>query len=152
MPPGDRIAPMRPIDLAAVHALEFASQAQPWSRQHFVDEMANPVAAVDLYWRQDGLGGFLCTWLIGDELQIQNLATAPQLRRQGIAVSLLSHVMERGRRRGLQTVWLEVRVSNQPAIALYRRLGFCEMARRRAYYADGEDAVIMSLTEVPCEV
>ncbi|MEJ2521188.1 MAG: hypothetical protein P8Y91_12750, partial [Desulfuromonadales bacterium] len=78
MPPGDRIAPMRPIDLAAVHALEFASQAQPWSRQHFVDEMANPVAAVDLYWRQDGLGGLARHHLLSIKFLSSRGDTLPQ--------------------------------------------------------------------------
>ena len=82
------------------------------------------MASVDLYWCRDTLAGFLCSWLVAGELQIQNLATLPALRRKGIAVRLLDHVIARSRGAGLTSIWLEVRVSNTPAIALYKRFGF----------------------------
>ncbi len=135
---------MRQVDVAAVHELECASQGDPWSQQHFLDELGNPVASVDLYWCGDQLAGFLCSWLIAGELQIQNLATLPSLRRKGIAASLLKHVISRGRQQGLTSIWLEVRVSNVPAIALYERFGFHPSGKRLAYYPDGEDALIMT--------
>ena len=85
LPDGDCIEKMQQEDLVAVHQLERASQHEPWSLQHFADELENPVASVDLYWHHDQLSGFLCTWLIAGELQIQNLATLPAIRRRGIA-------------------------------------------------------------------
>jgi len=135
---------MRPDDLAAVHTLECASQPDPWSRQHFADELANPVAAVDLYWCGNELAGYLCTWLIAGELQIQNLATAPRFRRRGIAARLLGEVIARSRGGGLTSICLEVRAGNAAAIALYERFGFIADGRRRAYYPDGEDALLMT--------
>ena len=149
LPDGDKIAPLRRTDLAAVHKLECASQSDPWSLQHFADELDNPVASVDLYWCQEELVGFLCSWLIAGELQIQNLATLPRLRRRGIAVHLLEHVIRRSRAAGLMSIWLEVRLSNAPAIALYERFGFSACGRRSAYYPDGEDALIMTYHVVP---
>jgi ribosomal-protein-alanine N-acetyltransferase len=143
LPAGDRIAPMQQADLAAVHQLECASQDDAWSLQHFSDELKNPVASVDLYWCQNELAGFLCSWLIAGELQIQNLATLPAMRRKGVAVRLLQHVIARSRKSGLTAIWLEVRVSNAPAIALYERFCFSANGKRSAYYPDGEDALIM---------
>ena len=70
LPAGDRVAPMQPADLAAVHQLECVSQDDAWSLQHFADELKSPVASVDLYWCQNQLAGFLCSWLIAGELQI----------------------------------------------------------------------------------
>ena len=134
---------MQQADLAAVHQLECASQDDAWSLQHFSDELKNPVASVDLYWCQNELAGFLCSWLIAGELQIQNLATLPAMRRKGVAVRLLQHVIARSRKSGLHSIWLEVRVSNAPAIALYERFGFSANGKRSAYYPDGEDALIM---------
>lgn len=144
LPDDDRIAPMTLADLSAVFMLECASQQDAWSKQHFADEFANPVAKIDLYWCQDLLAGFLCSWLIAGELQIQNLATLPGMRRRGVAARLLDHVFERSRRSGLDTACLEVRASNRAAIALYEKFGFVAAGRRPAYYPDGEDALLMT--------
>jgi ribosomal-protein-alanine N-acetyltransferase len=138
---------MQREDLSWVCRLERASQPDPWTLQHFADELDNPVASVDLYWRQGSLAGFLCTWLVAGELQIQNLAIQPALRRKGIAVRLLEHVIARSRGAGLTSIWLEVRTGNAPAIALYKRLGFSACGRRTAYYPDGEDALLMKREE-----
>jgi ribosomal-protein-alanine N-acetyltransferase len=147
LPDGDRIAPMQQADLAVVHQLECASQQEPWSLQHFADELDNPVASVALYWHNDQLAGFLCSWLVADELQIQNLATLPALRRRGIAARLLEHVIAQSRVTGLTSIWLEVRVSNTPAISMYERFGFSACGKRTAYYPDGEDALVMTYHE-----
>ena len=127
--------------------LESTSQSDPWTLKHFADELDNPVASVDLYWCQGTLAGFLCSWLVDGELQIQNLATLPVLRRKGIAVRLLEHVIARSRAAGLTSIWLEVRTSNAPAIALYKRFGFSACGTRMAYYPDGEDALLMKREE-----
>jgi ribosomal-protein-alanine N-acetyltransferase len=149
LPDGDRIVPMRRSDLAAVHQLECACQPAPWSLQHFADELDKRFAAVDLYWHREQLAGFLCTWLIAGELQIQNLVTHSAFRRQGIAVRLLEHAISRSRSTGLISVWLEVRISNTPAITLYERFGFIACGRRKGYYPDGEDAMLMTFCIVP---
>lgn len=146
LPDGDHILPMQQDDLAAVLRLECASQSEPWGLQHFIDELNNPVASVDLYRCGGELAGFLCSWLVAGELQIQNLATLPAMRRRGIAARLLAHVIARGRLSGLTSAWLEVRASNSPAITLYERFGFSICGRRDAYYHDGEDALIMMIS------
>ena len=143
LPDGDRIVLMQRADLAMVHQLECACQQDPWSLQSLTDELENPVASIDLYWHHDGLVGFLCSWLVAGELQIQNLATLPSMRRRGVAVRLLEHVIARSKTAGLTSTWLEVRVSNTAAISLYKRFGFSAGGKRPAYYPDGEDALIM---------
>ena len=131
-------------DLTLVHQLECASQSDPWSFQHFVDEFDNQAASVDLYWCRETLAGFLCSWLVAGELQIQNLATLPAMRRRGIAARLLEHAVSRSLAKGLASIWLEVRISNRPAIALYEGFGFVPGGVRAAYYPDGEDALVMT--------
>ena len=145
LPDNERIKPMRPDDLDAVCLLESATQSDPWTRQHFIDEMNNPVASVDLYWSGDQVAGFVCTWLIAGEMQLQNIATLPAMRRRGIAARLLQHVICCGMRQSLHSVQLEVRASNEPAIAMYRRFGFTVTGMRQRYYPDGEDALLMTL-------
>lgn len=130
-------------DIDAVIALEQSCYRLPWSRGQFLEELANPVAAIDLCMVDFRIAGYLCSWLIHGEMQILNLATAPDFRRRGIAMQLLNHVFNRGAP-GLTTAWLEVREHNHSAIALYQRCGFVLRGRRRHYYPDGEDALLLS--------
>ena len=56
-------------------------------------------------------------------------------------------MIEAGICKGIQQVWLEVRLSNTPAKMLYEKLGFLEVGRRKKYYSDtNEDAIIMALS------
>ncbi len=148
LPDGDKIVPMQRVDLDVVHQLECASQSDPWSLSHFTAEFDNQVSSVDLYWCGNELAGFLCSWLIAGELQIQNLATLPSMRRRALAVRLLEHFIARSKTAGLTSIWLEVRVSNTAAISLYKRFGFSAGGKRLAYYPDGEDALIMKYSEL----
>ena len=131
-------------DLARVLAVEKCCYAFPWSAGMFLEDLANPDAAIDLLWRGEELAGYLCSWLVAGELHILNLTTAPAFRRHGLAAALLGHVLEREGRRGMAQAFLEVRVGNAPAIGLYRAIGFETVGRRRSYYPDGEDALVMT--------
>ena len=144
LPDGHLIRPLRQADLPAVHEIECSCQAQPWTVAHFEAERDHPCSSIDVYQWGDAVAGFLCSWLIADELQIQNLATAQDFRRKGVAWHLLEHVLDRTLCSGMEAAWLEVRASNLPAIALYREHGFQDESRRPNYYHDGEDALIMA--------
>ena len=141
--PSEVIRPMTAADLAQVHALECAAQQEPWSQEHFAAELGNRFSCIDLCWRDGQLAGFICTWLVAAEVQIQNVAVAPAFRRQGVAARLLTHALDRCRESGFEAAWLEVRAGNAAAIALYRRFGFQAAGRRPGYYPDGEDALVM---------
>ena len=83
---------------------------------------------------------------VADEVHITNVAVRPNARRQGIARSLLSSVLEDGRIRGFKVVVLEVRPSNGHALRLYESFGFRVVGRRHGYYYDtGEDALVMEI-------
>jgi len=74
-----------------------------------------------------------------------SIAVLPEYRRRGIAKALLTRAMKILKEEyGCEEVYLEVRVSNQPAISLYRKLGFDVVKISRRYYVDGEDAYIMA--------
>ena len=74
------------------------------------------------------------------------MATAPEARRQGVGRSLLALAAEHGRRRACRLVTLEVRRSNQAALALYGALGYRQVGVRPRYYAEeNEDAIVMTL-------
>jgi ribosomal-protein-alanine N-acetyltransferase len=78
--------------------------------------------------------------------ELQNLATAPEQQRAGVARALLEDLIETCRVRGVRELGLEVRVSNTAAQGLYRARGFRMAGLRRGYYhAPEEDALLMSL-------
>jgi ribosomal-protein-alanine N-acetyltransferase len=88
-----------------------------------------------------GLG---CLWAIADEAHITLLLVHPDYRRQGLGQMLLIELMSSAWRRELKWATLEVRVSNQAAIALYQQFGFETAGQRKRYYQDnGEDALIL---------
>jgi len=131
-------------DLDALLALEQCCYSFPWSRQQFVDEFDNRAAALDVALIDEQIVGYLCSWLICGELQIQNLATSPHYRRRGIGQMLLEYVIERSQQQGMLSAWLEVREDNQAATRLYLSCGFEVSGRRKNYYQDGGDALLLS--------
>lgn len=141
------IEPMRREQLDEVVDIELHSARSPWPRQVFLDEQHRDWAHLDvLSERPDGpVLAFVNYWLIADEAHVLNLATHPHARRRGHARRLLEHVLTAARARACHTVLLEVRPSNEAALALYRAEGFRPIGRRTAYYQDGEDAIVMQL-------
>ncbi|MEM2676261.1 MAG: ribosomal protein S18-alanine N-acetyltransferase [Candidatus Bathyarchaeia archaeon] len=75
---------------------------------------------------------------------IVSIAVMPEHRRKGIGYALVSKAMEGMRFYGAKQAFLEVRVSNMPAINLYKKLGFKVVRTISGYYSDGEDAYVMS--------
>ena len=91
------------------------------------------------------LVGFVGLWYMAGEAHIVSIAVRESYRRKGLGELLLIGSVEMAIRRDCQVVTLEARVSNEPAIALYRKYGFNEVGLRRRYYSDnGEDALIMT--------
>jgi [ribosomal protein S18]-alanine N-acetyltransferase len=131
-------------DLPSVISIERRSFPTPWSLAMFVLELSKPsgicLAAED----SDGLAGYLVCARYDDVWHLMNVAVHPERRRRGIASDLIERLFEEAGPGARFT--LEVRVSNDPAIEMYRRFGFRSAGRRRRYYHDnGEDALIMWL-------
>jgi ribosomal-protein-alanine N-acetyltransferase len=129
-------------DLPQVISVERRSFATPWSLAMFVLEISKPssvcVAAVEA---RRLLGYLICSRYDSD-WHIMNIAVDPSARRRGVGRGLLEEMFERAGRDASYT--LEVRTSNQAAIALYESLGFRGVGTRPRYYVDtGEDAIIM---------
>jgi ribosomal-protein-alanine N-acetyltransferase len=97
----------------------------------------------------EGADGQLLGWggvrVLGEEAEILTVGVIPAARRRGLAVRLLTALLEQARRLGARELFLEVREDNAAARALYRREGFVEVGIRRGYYENGRvDAVVMS--------
>ncbi|MBU5637310.1 ribosomal protein S18-alanine N-acetyltransferase [Geomonas sp. Red69] len=134
-------------DLDSVLEIESASFPRPWTRRHFLDEMespgSHPVVAVT---GAGKVAGYLCLKQVLDEAEILDVAVDPGARGGGIGRALVDWAVAFCRQRKLALLCLEVRVGNHEAISLYRRLGFAEVGRRRNYYENGDDAILMDLS------
>jgi ribosomal-protein-alanine N-acetyltransferase len=142
-------------DIDAVMTLENGAYSFPWSRGNFTDSLAAG-HWMDVLEAADGtLRGYFVAMPAADELHLLNLTVAAAWRRRGHARMLLDRLEARARAHGLLSIWLEVRVSNEAARALYRNRGFAERGLRRQYYPTGqarrEDAVIMACPLVLAE-
>jgi ribosomal-protein-alanine N-acetyltransferase len=147
------IEPMRVEDLGEVCAIERASFTSPWSRHAFRYELdQNRAARCWVARRRDGGGagpvaGYICVWLIADEVHVTNLAVRPEDRQQGIGRRLLGTVLALYAMQGAVRAALEVRPGNREALQLYESFGFRQVGRRRGYYFDtGEDALLLEAT------
>jgi ribosomal-protein-alanine N-acetyltransferase len=141
---------MRAADLDAVLRIEGASFHTPWSRQAFLHELDRNqvaglwVARAERSGEATGVVGYLCLWVVADEVHVTNLAVDPAWRGVGIGRLLLGTLLARHRGMGARRAFLEVRPGNVQARRLYEGLGFHEVGRRRGYYVDtGEDALLL---------
>ncbi len=131
-------------DLPAVIAIERRSFPTPWSLAMFVLELSKTAGICLAATEGDELLGYLVCSRYDQVWHLMNVAVAPEHRRAGVARRLISKLVQEGG--GKLPFTLEVRVSNQPAITMYERLGFRSAGVRPRYYQDnGEDALIMWL-------
>ena len=128
--------------LAALHARAFD---EVWDAPTLRQLMAMPGAFALLASRDDVPLGFILMRVSADEAEVLTLAVDPDCRRQGVASGLLAAGIETALENGAARAFLEVSVTNQAAIALYTGAGWREAGRRPRYYADGSDALLLSL-------
>ncbi|MDF2892434.1 MAG: tsaB [Clostridia bacterium] len=132
-------------DIDAVWEIEKLSFRTPWSRESFVEEIkASDRTRYVVAEMGDTVVGYGGMWLIVDEAHITNIAVHPDYRGQKIGKKIVEAMIAAAKGEGITSLTLEVRMSNTPAINLYKELDFKEVAIRKGYYSDtGEDALIM---------
>ena len=129
--------------------IENVSFPAPWGRASFKGELAEKTSRSLVIKKRhqdkaERVIAYLCFRFIEDEMHIMNLAVDPIWRRRGVATFLLGYGLGLANRYGVKRAFLEVRTSNDAAMKLYRKMGFCEAGRRRRYYPETqEDAVVM---------
>ncbi len=136
-------------DVDGVLANEQAVQPYPWSRGNFADAIGSGyLCYVDENCGE--LRGFAVLMPGAGEAELLNIAVAAAHRRRGLGQQMLGRIFEIAAAGKMSRIFLEVRASNEAAIALYRRVGFCQVGLRRGYYrnaAGSEDALVMA-----CEI
>ncbi|MDQ0340443.1 ribosomal-protein-alanine N-acetyltransferase [Caldalkalibacillus uzonensis] len=139
-------------DIKQVLEVEKSSFTTPWTQEAFHNELINNRFAYYLVAETSkGVAGYCGVWVIADEAHITNIAVHPDFRGQKVGERLLRSIMLLARLKGALKMTLEVRVSNQVAQNLYRKLGFETTGRRKGYYTDNqEDALIMWADLEPC--
>jgi ribosomal-protein-alanine N-acetyltransferase len=135
-----------PADAAWMYAVELECFPAPWSRDSFERDIWLPPFEVLAEEGPDGAGrGYLIYHRAADEAHVLNLAVTASARRQGVARRLLQELHARLQEAGTATVYLELRISNRAALALYCGFGYNPVGMRRAYYTDNnEDALVMA--------
>lgn len=139
------IVPMDRSHIEQIAALERECFSTPWSEAMLTEVLFDSQASFIVAESEDGgVLGYAGLQVVLDEGYIDNIAVEPNARRHGVADELLD-VFCRFGEANLAFLTLEVRASNEPAIALYRKHGFEEAGRRKNYYTKPtEDAVIMT--------
>ncbi len=139
-----KIVKMNDSHVSQVAQLEKLCFGDPWSEKSIASELTNPLS----YWlvavEVDTVAGYIGSQSVMGESDMMNVAVTPEYRRRGVGEALVSALAEALKEQGNESLALEVRASNVPAIALYEKLGFAQVGRRPGYYRNPrEDALIL---------
>jgi ribosomal-protein-alanine N-acetyltransferase len=135
-----RIRAATPADAPAIASLE------GWTEVGVLSTLAGRATLAFVADREGEILGDVLATCVADSGEIIRITVRADLRRQGIAGRLLAAVEDVWGSAGVVEAWLEVRVDNAPAIALYERRGWTPVHRRPRYYSDGTDALMMRWT------
>lgn len=136
----ERTGPDSAGHMARVHALCFTPF---WSEREIAAMMHMPSTAGYLVWHGSELTGMALYRVAADEAEVLTIAIVPEMRGQGAGAQLLARGEADVAARGARRVFLEVSTLNTSAKSLYLRVGYREIGRRRGYYSDGSDAVVL---------
>lgn len=144
----------REEDVDELLSLETACFGEPWNAATLQQALADPKYCVLCAHEvlasspvpNPRLVGYALAWSVWGESQLDRLAVLPEWRRCGVGRALLDAMVGALWQAGAGVVFLEVRAGNGSALALYERAHFEIAGRRRAYYEDGEDALLLRRT------
>ncbi len=144
-----RFEPITERHIESILPIEAASHGAPWSERSFRNEINHEFGiylVAMLFGKVAGYGG---VWLVIDEAHVTTVTIAEEHRRLGIGQKLVTELLRQAKEAGMVCSSLEVRASNEAAIALYEKIGFERTSVRRRYYPDNdEDAAVMWLHDL----
>ena len=138
------LRPMKYEDIMSVEALEKECFKTPWTYRMLSDSFMSDgfrgyVAEED--GRIIAYGGFTAVY---EDASVTNIAVTADFRNKGVGTAVLEAIIDECKKLKVNKLFLEVRVSNAPAIHVYRKRGFVDIYIRERYYEDGEDAIVMA--------
>lgn len=139
------VTTLTPANINGVYFVEKTCFSTPWSLEAFQKDLTNENAVYFCIEEDGNVVGYVGMWNISGEGNINNVAVLPEHRRKGYGKLLLSHLISYAKEHNLSFLTLEVRVSNEGAIHLYESCGFIAVGRRKKYYDNREDAILMTL-------
>lgn len=132
-------------DIEEIYALDKNTFVEAWTREALLTDIESNKQAIMLVAEyKSEFAGYADIWVIAGEADLNSIAVAGSFRRLGVGAALIKRMIELLDSLDTEIINLEVRVSNTPAINLYKKYGFYECGIRPKYYLDnGEDALIM---------
>ena len=143
---------MRATDAPQIAALDLAAfgALDAWAESSFRDELRQNRLAHYFVLQDEAevIRAYIGCWTMVDELHIVTIGVDPQWQRLGLGEALVQRALDLAHEIGCHAVSLECRESNAAARALYGKYGFESVGRRRRYYKDGEDALILTVSGI----
>ena len=140
-----RLVPLQSHHAAALAELERLCFSAPRSEAQLLAEAENPLGRFFVAESEGAVAGYGGMENIAGECYVENIAVFPAFRRQGIGRALTEALIQTAEKEGCAFITLEVRPSNEAAVALYRNLGFQEAGRRKNFYQKPpEDGLILT--------
>lgn len=139
-----KIVPMNLSHVEEIAELEKICFSDPWSAKSILSELDNPLSLWLTAIEENCVAGYVGSQTVLGETDMMNIAVRPENRRQGIGETLIETLVDQLKQIGSHCLTLEVRISNEPAIKMYEKLGFVMVGRRPRYYQNPrEDALIL---------
>ena len=131
-------------DIGSIYEIEKICFDRPWTYEMFTDELSrNDKARYFVIEYDKEIIGYAGYWQIIDEAHIMNIAVRPDFRKKGAGSTLIGFLLMKFREEGIMKATLEVRAGNVNAVRLYQKAGFRIAGKRKKYYDNKEDALIM---------
>lgn len=136
-------------DLHELSSLETEVFSEPWGEEtiaNYLKMSEKDKATYVLYDEADKkILAYVIVQTLYDEMEIMRFAVIPTRRREGLGKMLMNMLISAAKEHEVEKIILEVNSINYKAISLYKSLGFIEVGRRKDYYKQGEDALLMDL-------
>lgn len=138
------IRKMEARDVSGVAKIEQENFSMPWSEKAFMDSLSQEEALFLVAEEEDRVLGYIGIYLSFEEGEITNVSVDSSSRNKGVGSELVEQLKKEAQARGTEKIFLEVRVSNEPAIRLYEKQGFEQVGCRKNFYEKPrEDAWVM---------
>jgi ribosomal-protein-alanine N-acetyltransferase len=132
-------------DIDHVLTIEHLVYDSPWSQAKFIDSLSNPKTLANLLVVDEQVLGYFIATHSPDSADLLNICIHPRYQHQGLGTQLFDYLTKQLQTLNLDTLFIEVRASNETAFLFYQKLGFKLIGLRKKYYSNGEDAKILRL-------